>query len=89
MFCKLFIILQKKIMQKYIHVKRLISSCENWKARSLKYQSEKRDLSFKLRDTQDSRDYWKEEYYKISNELLELKKKYQKLKELAQQILAD
>jgi hypothetical protein len=76
-------------MQKYIHVKRLIYSCENWKERSLKYQSEKRDISFKLRDTKISRDYWKAEYYEISKQLSALKKKYQKMKELAQQILED
>ena len=76
-------------MQNYINVKRLTSSCEKWKARSSKYQSEKRDIAFKLRDTQNSRDYWKAEYYAVYQELLDLKKKYQKMKELAQQILED
>ena len=38
----------------------------------VKKKSEKRDISFKLRDTQNSRDYWKSEYNQAINELNKL-----------------
>jgi chromosome segregation ATPase len=76
-------------MQKHINIKRLLKSCDNWKERSNLYQSEKRDMSFKLRDTQNSRNYWKNEYQAVSKELAELKKKFQKVKELVQLIMAE
>ncbi len=74
-------------MQKYPNLKRLVSSRDKWKRRSDIYQSEKRDISFKLRDTKNSRDYWKKEHAKTLKELTELKKKLQKMEELAKIIL--
>jgi hypothetical protein len=53
----------------------------------VKKKSEKRDISFKLRDTQNSRDYWKSEYNQAINELNKLKKKNQKMIVLAKMIL--
>jgi len=74
-------------MQKYQNLNRLMSSRDNWKKRSEIYQSEKRDISFKLRDTQKSRDKWKKEYYEVVKELDEFKKKMQKMQELAKIVL--
>lgn len=64
-------------------------SRDKWKERSLKYQKEKRDISFKLRDIQNSKENWKNECIQLREELVELKKKYQKMKELAILILKD
>ena len=62
-------------------------SRNKWKERSLKYQSEKRDISFKLRDTERSKEKWKNECIQLKKQLSELKKKHQKMKELALLIL--
>jgi chromosome segregation ATPase len=62
-------------------------SRNSWKKRSLKYQSEKRDITFKLRDTERSREKWKNECNQLKEQLNELKKKYQKIQELAMLIL--
>ncbi len=62
-------------------------SRDSWKERSLKYQEEKRELTFKLRDLERSREKWKAECIQLKEEYDELKKKYQKIQELAQLIL--
>ena len=74
-------------MQNYTDVKRLSQSRDNWKKRASVYQSEKRSMTFKLRDIQKSRDYWKSEYYAIIEQYTELKKKYQRVKESVKLIL--
>jgi hypothetical protein len=68
-------------------VKYFEESRDSWKERSLKYQSEKREISFKLRDTERSKEKWKNECIKLKEELNELKKKYLKIQELAVLIL--
>ena len=62
------------MQKKYISSeKRLVkyfeSSRDSWKERSLKYQSEKRNLSFKLRDTIQSREKWKGECIQLNEQL--------------------
>lgn len=58
-----------KRLRKYFEKSR-----DSWKARSLRYQSEKRNISFKLRDTERSKEKWKNECAKLKEELIELKK---------------
>ena len=62
-------------------------SRDSWKARSQKYQSEKRRLLFKLRDTERSKEKWKNECSKLKKQLIDIKKKNQKIEELALLIL--
>jgi len=62
------------------------TSRDSWKARSLKYQSEKRELLIQKRDLERSKEKWKGECIQLRAELDELKKKHQKVKELAQLI---
>jgi len=84
----IFIFVKKMIMQKvYISSEKRLSkyfeeSRNKWKARSLQYQSEKRDLLLKLRDTIRSKEKWKNEYTEIKKQLDSLKKKQQKIEEL-------
>lgn len=59
------------------------TSRDSWKARSLKYQAEKRELLIQKRDVERSKEKWKEECIQLKIELSEIKKKYQKIKEFA------
>jgi uncharacterized coiled-coil DUF342 family protein len=62
-------------------------SRDKWRSRSLKYQSEKRELLLKLRDTIRSREKWKNELAELKEQLIECKKKHQNIKELTQLIM--
>jgi len=93
MFYVIYCIFARKNMQKKYRStdKRLLKyfeeSRDSWKERSLKYQTEKRDLTFKLRDTERSKEKWKNECNQLKEQLYELKKKYQKIQEFALLIL--
>lgn len=67
----------EKRLSKYFEESR-----DKWKSRSIQYQSEKRKLLLKLRDTGRSKEKWKKEYGEIKEQLNALKKKQQKIQEL-------
>jgi len=67
--------------------KRLVTffktSRDKWKERSLIYQEQKRELLIQIRDLERSKEKWKTECLELKAELKELKKKNEKIKELA------
>jgi hypothetical protein len=68
-------------------VKYFEESRNKWKNRSLTYQEEKRELLIQKRDLERSKEKWKTDCVGLKLQLDELKKKYQKIKELAKMIL--
>jgi len=70
-------------------VKYFKESRDKWKDRALKYQEDKRELQIKNRDIGRSKEKWKNGYLELYTQVDELKKKYQKIKELLQVIMED
>ncbi len=68
-------------------VKYFEESRNKWKERSLIYQKEKRELLIQKRDLERSKEKWKKECIQAKAQIEELKKKYQKIKDLAITIL--
>ncbi|MDD1444163.1 hypothetical protein MEO93_28255 [Dolichospermum sp. ST_sed3] len=68
-------------------VKYFEESRNKWKERSLIYQKEKRELLIQKRDLERSKEKWKNECIQAKAQIEELKKKYQKIKDLAITIL--
>ncbi len=63
------------------------SSRDKWKERASLYQSEKRSLVFKLRDVTNSRDRWKNDYYRLKVKVENIIEKEKKTKVLLKRIL--
>ena len=70
-------------------VKYFEESRNKWKERSLIYQAEKRELLIQKRDLERSREKWKAESIELKAQLEELKKKYQKIRELMKIIMEE
>ena len=68
-------------------VKYFEESRNKWKQRSVKYQSEKRELLLRIRDIERSKEKWKAECRQVKQELNKLKKKNKKMQYHAEQIL--
>lgn len=62
-------------------------SRDKWKARSIKYQNEKRILINEIRDLRRSKDKWKNECKQLSDELGVLKMDEKKTKEVLLELL--
>jgi hypothetical protein len=68
-------------------IKYFEESRNKWKKRSLTYQEEKRELLIQKRDLERSKEKWKAESIELKIQLELLKKKYQKIQDLARIIL--